>query len=155
MDIRIANENDISTLLIFLNKIFIYEQKINTEIITPSKEFLWKIESEMLEQVWNNRYFFLIWEVNGEAIWFLKWRLGDKPGIWSYNRFSYIEALFIDEKYRKRWFAQNFCDRFFTWAVKNWSDKVLLDVIKGNVKAVKLYEKLWFTHHTITYGKDL
>lgn len=155
MQIRRAEKKDMKKLLSFLNEIYIYEQKINHKIISPSEEFLDKIQEEIWEQLQDDNHLFLVWEIHDEVIWFLMWKIGDKPNVWSYSLFSYIEWIYIDENFRKKWYAQKLCEEFFKWAKSKGSDRVLLDVLHENMSAKKFYEKLWFSVHTITLGKNL
>lgn len=155
MIIRVATADDLDYVLECLSSIFLYEEEIRKDIKSPSEEFILKNKALILEQLENKNYLFLIWQVDSQDVWFLSGRMGDTPRVWSYERFSHIEAVFIKEEYRKHWFAKKLCENFFDWARQKWSDRVLLDVLDENVDARGLYEGLWFGIHIHTLAKNI
>jgi len=56
-----------------------------------------------------------------------------------------IDALFVDEKHRRKGYASKLIAEFRTFAIENKACQIELKVVSDNQNAVALYEKLSFT----------
>ena len=154
MKIRKAKLTDLDYIIECIHNIFIVENKLNSNI-NPKwalwNEYKWGIAQEIID----NDFLILILEDKGNKIWIISWDNWRKPNLWHYKRFSNLNFLYIEDEFRKKWYAEELCNKFFIWAKKKWSDRVLLNVLDNNKNANKLYKKLWFEINTISLWKDL
>jgi GNAT superfamily N-acetyltransferase len=154
MRIRKARWEDLDYIIKSIHNICIYENNINSKINTkqPLKNYYkWIIAKEIVD----NDYLILIAEEKWEKVWILTWEISGKNSFWNYKKFSDLNFLYVEEEHRKKWYAKKLCNRFFEWAKKKWSDRVLLNALGDNFRAIEFYEKLWFSTHTVNLWKNL
>ena len=154
MKIRKAKLSDLDYIIDCMYRTHVIENKLNSNINPKwalENEYKWDIAQEIID----NDFLILIWEEKGHNVWILTWDNWRKPSFRFYKRFSNLNYLYIEEEFRKKWYAEELCIKFFKWAKKKWSDRVLLKVLDNNKSANNLYKKLWFENHYITLWKDL
>lgn len=154
MKIRKAKLEDLDYIIDCLYKTLEFEKKLNKNI-NPKWAFKNDFRWEIAQQIIDDDFLVLLWEENWNKIWILTWDNWRRPNFWLYKRFSNLNYIFIEEEFRKRWYAEELSEIFFKWAKKQWSDRVLLNVLDNNDAANKLYIKLWFETQYITLWKDL
>lgn len=82
-------------------------------------------------------------EEEGKMIGFLYGFLYDIPDLWR-EPAAILDALFVDEQYRRRGCARMLIEEFKSFACRSGACRIELKVISKNVDALKLYQTLEF-----------
>ena len=85
----------------------------------------------------------LLAEEDGEIVGYLYGFIYHIPNIYKFPT-AIIDALFIDEKHRRKGYASMLIEAFRAFARENGARQIELKVVSENQRAVALYEKLSF-----------
>lgn len=58
-----------------------------------------------------------------------------------HNKVAVLDALYVEEKYRKKGVASSFISSFKTWCLENSIQEIEVNVLSQNLKAKNLYSK--------------
>ena len=85
----------------------------------------------------------LLAEADGEIVGYLYGFIYRVPGVYK-EPGAILDALFVDEKHRRKGCASMLISGFKEFAKENGACQIELKVMSGNDRAVSLYEKLSF-----------
>lgn len=122
-----------------LNLLYEFYKTVCTELANEKYTPLWQIDDypciEDLKNHINNNDMYIA--LNDNAI------VG-AMAIANHNDYSSLHLLAVYPDYRKQHLAENMIKKLFQIAVERKNHKIILDVVKGNLPAEKLYEKVGF-----------
>ncbi len=113
-------------------------EKLKAELQTPGADF----------------YFTML---NGELAGFIKLNTGEAQNEYKQNNSLEIERLYVLAKYQNQKLGQQMLNFAFDEAARKKVDFMWLGVWEHNLRAIKLYESLGFTHcgsHDFMLGTD-
>lgn len=138
MKIRDAEKKDAKQLDMLLTRLIRYESQYDNNLNS---------DCEMKENYCNliglDGHKCILIEEEGEIIGYLYGFIYHIPAIHKFPT-AIIDALFIDEKYRRKGYASMLITEFRKFAVENGASQIELKVVSDNLGAVGLYEKLTF-----------
>ncbi len=154
MEMRRATLQDLDYILECLHSLWKYEASINHQFkaegyITNS------MKSEIAWEIVDDSYVILIWEKNSENIWICYWYKGKKSSFWNYDILSEIDYLFVEEKYRNKWYAKKMMQEMCKILKKHGADTVRLKMISWNTIAEDFYKGMGFREVFSTFDKKL
>lgn len=82
----------------------------------------------------------LVAEIDNKIIGYLYGFIYQIPNIWN-EPVAILDALFIEEKYRRNGYASMLIEEFKVFAKENGACRIELKVVTNNKCALKLYEK--------------
>lgn len=120
-----------------LTKLIQYESKFNKNI---SKNYKVKdFYQNLLDQ---NNCIAIAYNEKSEALGYLYGNI--KKDNVNVNQIGYIDAIYIEEKYRRNNIVTNLVDYFIDWAKANNCNEIEISVLSDNKKAFEVYKHLGF-----------
>ncbi len=96
----------------------------------------------------------LVAEDEGKIVGYLYGFIYQVPGIWL-NCVAILDALYVDENYRRRGYATLLFSKFKEFAMENGVCRIELKVVSDNKAAVNLYNNLSFVESKKYMNLDL
>lgn len=110
----------------------------------------WHYDIDFLKNYISNDWYFLVWEQWQKIIWYLLWEKLK-------SQWSIIWSLWIDEKYRWKWFWTQLLKQFEKTVKINWWKWIYLVARANKEKLKQFYKKNGFTawETNIEYAKNI
>lgn len=138
MKIRDAEKKDANQLDMLLTRLIRDESQYDNNLNSDCE-----IKENYSNLIGLDGHKFIVIEEDGEIIGYLYGFVYHIPGIHK-SPTAILDALFIDEKYRRKGYASMLITEFRAFAVENGASQIELKVVSDNLCAVDLYEKLTF-----------
>ncbi len=138
MRIRDAELKDAKQLEIMLSKLIRDESQYDSNLIHDCE-----IQDNYCNRIGLDGHKLILIEENEEIVGYLYGFIYHIPGIYK-APIAIIDALFVDEKYRRKSCASMLIDAFRVFAADNGACQIELKVVSENEHAVGLYRKLSF-----------
>ena len=139
MVIRDAERKDAAQLDLLLTKLIRDEAQYDGNL-DPECE----IKDNYCNRIGLDSHKLILIEEQDEIVGYLYGFVYHVPGICK-APIAMIDAVFIDEKHRRKGYASMLIAEFKTFAIENKACQIELKVVSDNRNAVALYEKLSFT----------
>lgn len=139
MKIRDAELKDAQQLDALLTKLIHEEARYD-----PNLNSACEIKDNYCDRIGINGHKILLIEEGSEIAGYLYGFIYHIPGMYQ-SPIAIIDALFIDEKYRRKGYASRLIDAFRVFASKSGACQIELKVISENQQALDLYKKLSFS----------
>lgn len=138
MKIRNAEPKDAEQLDMMLTRLIQdesrYDRNLNREC---------EIKDNYCNRIGLDGHKLILIEENGEIVGYLYGFVYHIPGICK-SPIAILDALFIDEKHRRKGYASMLIAEFRAFAIENGACQIELKVVSDNKHAVDLYKKLSF-----------
>ena len=154
MKIRKAKLSDLDYIIDCIYNIRVTEKELFSKL-NPDAILADKFVKHIKEEINLDSYYIWIAKQNDEKVWMIIWKITENNSVWDYKLYSVLNYLFVWEKYRKKWYAEDLCKEFFEWAKNKWADRMTLSGMVWNDWAYNLYKKLGFKESVFMLGKDL
>ena len=97
----------------------------------------------------------LLSEVDEKPVGFSISIIKKNPPIFQLEKFGYIVAIFVREKFRELGISSKLKDESFKWLRRKGIEKVSLNVLPNNSQAIEVYEKWGFSTFKSEMRMDL
>ncbi len=166
--VEIAEKKDLETIIWFFQSAMEFEKTLKPDFdISPV--YLEDFREEILEDLEcmeENQSIYFLLKVWWKNIWFISWNIAIWPkDIWKRSNPTHFDYVFIDEKYRWKFYNRKpyaclLIEKLETWSKNQGSDFIYWRVLERNKKAVSLYKKLNYKEIKIDdwillFGKNL
>ncbi len=138
MKIRDAELKDAKQLDELLTKLIQYESQYDSNLVHNCI-----IEDNYFNRIGLDGHKLILIEENEEIIGYLYGFIYHIPGVYK-SPIAIVDALFIDENYRRKGYATLLMKVFRNFAIEKGARQIELKVVSENVPAVGLYNKLTF-----------
>ena len=138
MIIRDAELKDARQLDLLLTRLIRYEAQYDSNLNGNCE-----INENYCNRIGLEGHKLILAEEDGEIIGYLYGFLYHIPGVYE-SPIAILDALFIDEKHRRKGYASKLIAEFRTFARENGAVQIELKVVSNNKNAVDLYRKLSF-----------
>ena len=139
MKMRDAEAKDAQQLDVLLTKLIREESRYDSNLNEACE-----IRDNYIGRIGLDGHKLILIEEDGEIVGYLYGFIYDVPGVYK-SPIAILDALFVEEKHRRKGFASMLIDAFRTFAKENGACRIELKVISGNEPAAGLYEKLYFS----------
>ena len=141
-EVKVCNE--------FLSKLVKYEKKYNDNI---NDKIVINNFYENFYNKENNKLFIAL--DNNIIVGYIFIKITDPKLSSEIYKEAFIDALYIDEKYRKKGYATSLVNKAKEYAKTMGAKKISINVIKANEEALKLYYKLGFLDFSFKLKQNL
>ena len=139
MEIRDARTEDTQQLDQLLTRLIRFEAQYDSNLNRTCQ-----MNDNYCHRIGLDGHKLLLIEDQGEILGYLYGFIYHIPGVYE-APIAILDALFIDEKHRRKGYASMLIDAFCAFAAENGARQVELKVMSQNEHAVALYRKLSFT----------
>lgn len=136
--IRDAERNDAAYLDELLTRLIHDETQYDSNLSGA-----YMISNNYCERIGLEGHKLLLGEAEGKIIGYLYGFVYQIPDMWE-QPVAILDALFVDEKYRRMGCASMLFSEFKEFAIKNGACRIELKVLSENAKAMALYKRLSF-----------
>ncbi len=145
---KAKTKNDAQIANRLLTKLVQYESKINNNI---KEDFI--VENFYEKRLDDNNCIAIAYNEENEALGFLYGYIQKYNA--NYNAIGFIDAIYIEEKYRKNYIATKLIEYFKKWAIENGSKEMELNVLSDNEIAFETYKHLGFKINKYTMNQKI
>jgi Acetyltransferases len=160
ISVRKAEARDLDEIIKLLKQLHEAEYPIEKEITSNMKETsdyfieknIKKLKIEMRKGFKNKKELHIIAELNNKVVGYLNGLVGTHYS--KKKKYSYLDQIVIDNKYRKKGIAQKLMFEFEKFAKQKKANHITLAMFSENEKAMNLYKKEGYKiRHYILYKK--
>ena len=138
MTIRAAEAKDAEQLDMLLARLIQDESRFDNNLNRECK-----VKDNYCNRIGLEGHKLILIEENQEIVGYLYGFIYHVPGIYE-SPIAILDALFVDEKHRRKGYASMLIAEFRTFAIENGACQIELKVLSQNKQAVDLYKKLSF-----------
>ena len=119
----------------------------------------WSVSKEAVKYykkaIKNSRFLVLLSKKESKIIGYLVAEKKKDPGWRKDVKLTYLEGIFIEKPYRNKGIGQKMLFELTKWAKKENSNRIQLDALTKNKRAIKFYNKLGFFDYEILLEKKI
>lgn len=145
MKIRLANQNDLATLLDFEQKIIATERPMDSTLVQdstisyyPIRDYIDDKETEVL-----------VAQINDQIVGSVYGQIKPRKDFFQTTHLGYIGFMYVKKSYRGQGVSQALIEAITAWFHRQGINEIILHVYSKNPRAIRAYEKVGFESHLI------
>ncbi|VAW47608.1 hypothetical protein MNBD_GAMMA02-1206 [hydrothermal vent metagenome] len=145
MKIRLANQNDLATLLDFEQKIIATERPMDSTLVQdstisyyPIRDYIDDKETEVL-----------VAQINDQIVGSVYGQIKPRKDFFQTTHLGYIGFMYVKKSYRGQGVSQALIEAITAWFHQQGINEIILHVYSKNPRAIRAYEKVGFESHLI------
>jgi ribosomal protein S18 acetylase RimI-like enzyme len=148
--IRNASFNDMKKLLVFEQELIKAERPFDPTLKSSGITYY-----DIDKMITSTEVELLVAEVDGEVIGCGYARIDHAKVYVKYAQYGYLGFMYVDPKYRGLGMIHKIIERLTEWTTSKGITELRLEVYQTNESAIKAYEKVGFSKHSVQMRKEV